>query len=398
MTSTTINAKTVDLGDLELGDKLYALVELEVMDVGTKRNGKAGTVDYRKVVIQQALRLAGALPGELATELRRQTREAEEAETGLAVFPGLEGILDGSGVVVTEADKGDDERVSPIGAPELERDELDAVGRWLALGAEVHALRGEVADGDKTAQARLDVLFSELNTLLPDDELVESEAGDLVVDAEGNARDVLELPDFEVEASEVVVELPATGEEPWAGYNDLTVPQITDHVDEYVEADKALGGPSAAALEYVARALVYERANGARAGAVKVLERYVAEVSDAVGKLAVEKAAPAGGAPVESPTEAPWPSFDKDTADTIIAHLKAVAEREGDDTARPLVEAARTYEEAHKKRKGVLQRLGGIVPPPLPRTEEAELDAGDDLLDALDGIEDDAHDDDAGPE
>lgn len=407
MTNTTINAKTLDLGEVEFGDTLYALVELECMDEGRKRNGKAGTVYYKKAVIKTALRLVGALPEELATELRRQARENEESETGIAVVPGLEGFLDNNGVVVTEADRGGE---TPPAEPKTKKAKKakpatkvdDAEAAWLALGVQVHQLRGVAVAGGtdaKDAQASLDALFATFNAIEVDDELVDDDDGLLVVKANGDTVEAIELPDFELELA-AGEDDPAEGAfnasqdgtltEPWEGYERFTADDIVAHVDEYIDADKALGGPSLGALEYVAGALAWERANGERPYIVAALEGHVARLSDAVGgELADASPDVDAGGP-------PWETYPKDTADTIVAHLRRIAERDPEE-ARPLIEVVRSFEAANKNRKGVLGRIDGLVPPPLPITEETDLDAGEDLTNALDELSDDAHDEEVEP-
>lgn len=398
MTNTTIKAKTVDLGELELGDKVYALVELEVMDEGRKRNGKTGTVDYRGVVIKEVLRLEGNVPGELASELRRQAREREEGETGIAVVPGLEGFLDSAGVVVTEADREEPDLKGVETALDLGARELgiptDGEAAWLALGVEVHGLRITVDAGGTDAgdaRARLDALFSDLNELNAGDEVLDDDGELIVIDTEGEIRPAIALPDFELELVDPAEEAFNAGQdgsavpEPWAGYAELTVPQVLEHLESYLEADKALGGPTPQAFDYVTAALVFERANGARAGLIKPLDRIVAELALALPPPAEELVEDFND--FEGP---PWETYDKDTADTIVGHLKAKAEREGDDATRPLVAAVEAYETAGKARKGVLGRLGGIVAPPLPAGPD--IGGDDELVDALDKLEDDAVD------
>lgn len=396
MPKTTIKAKTVDLGELELGDKLYVVLELEVMDEGRRRNGTAGTVDYRGAVIKDVLRLAGALPTELADELRRQRREAEEEATGIPVVPGLEGFLDAGGVVITEADR---EAPDSITREALEDDEVDAIARYCALGLEVHVLRVRLADEpDNRAELQhaLDQLFIDLNAIAPEDEVVEDDAGIVIIDIEGEARDALELPDLVVDvAGPALDDLP----EPIDGYEALDFDGIVAYVDEYLAADRALGGdkPSAKALEHLEKLAAYERNYGARGAVLNAL-------GDRIKIIATELAQP--GAPVESSeglgvaaeVDSPWDTYDKDTADTIIGRLRNVAETDVDE-ARRLIALVDAYETSHKNRKGVLNRTGGLVPPPLPTgpDDDLNLDEKDDLLDALDRVAEDAVDEEIEP-
>jgi hypothetical protein len=93
----------------ELGEAGVLVVTWECTAEGRRRNAKAGTVTSRHLAITDVLELHEELPDELVVELRRQRREAEENDTGAPVIEGIEGWLDGSGVVATPADLGDDD-------------------------------------------------------------------------------------------------------------------------------------------------------------------------------------------------------------------------------------------------------------------------------------------------
>lgn len=395
MPTTNLKAKAIDIGEVERGDRLFIIVEVDVDETRTK-NTKDGTTETQYATVKDALRLTGALPEELTLELRRQRRAAEEKATGIAIVPGLEGFLDGSGVVVTSADDpiGDLSKIANAPKDDDEAPTIDdPVCAWLALGVEVHGLRsrfGDDPDKDNGIQVRLDGLFVELNALEGGDEVVEGDDGTVIVDIEGEVRSVIELPDFELELE---LELPteAIEEQPFDGYDALDFDGIIDHIDGYLAADLALGGgkPSTKAHSYIGAIYAYEVGHGGRPKVVSALADRIKVLAENIGD-ALETTM--GITPAE--LEAPWESYDTDTADTIIGRLRALAERGEVEEARELIGRVDVYEEANKKRKGVLGRTGGIVPPLLPAgpDDDLHLDDEDDLTNALDELDDNATD------
>lgn len=356
-TRVTIGGRVHRL-DIEHHDKAYLLVEVECTAEGT-HSTKNGDVPTRKITVTDAFKLTGDLPVEMAEQLRGQRRQAEEAETGIDVIPGLEGFLDGNGVVVTESD-----RVVPESITEtaLAQDEADAIDRWVACGEQVHSLIEQIGGngpGVEVAQLALDGLWSELNSLT-DGDVVED---GVIIDEDGNERAPIELPDFASSAADSSV--------PFEGYEALGVAEVLDHVDQYLDADSALGGPSPESRAYVASIHEYELAHKGRAGIGKNLEATLAAMDDALGTQTTD-------AIDELPAGEPWDGYDKSTADSIIGHLKGVAERDGDDAVRPLIPVVEAYETAGKNRKGILGRLATIVPPILPDGPDLDLELDED--------------------
>jgi len=254
MPKTHLKAKAVDIGEVELGDHLFLIIEVDV-DEERKKNTKTGTTETLYADVKDVLRLVGALPGELVEELRRQRREAEEKAAGIPIIPGLEGFLDASGVVVTEADVPEKESpkaeavTSEPGSKAAPAIEVDVdVARWVELGVDVHNLRALAAEdpGEVSYTARLEELFAELNSLLEGDEVIEDGGEVIIIDVEGEIRTTIALPDIELvddPEGEVEVTEPAEStEEPFEGYDLLDFDGIIEHVVSYLDADKAFGG------------------------------------------------------------------------------------------------------------------------------------------------------------
>lgn len=358
--SQTTVTGTVDLDGIDYGETGVAIIEFTCNADG-RRKTATGETFYRTVTVVDAFPVIGTKAGELLGELRRHRRELEAAQVGSPNLEGIEDWLDataarpgkpvttdGSGVVVTDADRG---------KPVVIRDEA----------AHYDELRARVVAGGKdgdAARQELDAAFATTNDLTPDEEVIEDDDGVrwIVGPNDDEPRLVIELPTAMPPETDRMAELEV---EPIDGYDTKTLDELEEYVHGYVGADLDLGGPSQGARDHVDALIVYERGHGARADILRMLDAELGRLIDAEEDDGGTTAAP------------PWESYPKDTADTIIAHLKNMAETDEAETRR-LIDAVAGYETANKARKGVLDRLAGILPPPIPDGPDDDLELDDD--------------------
>lgn len=289
MIRTSLTGHTDGLADLaiEVGD-VHAFVVIARCTSTGHRQHSDGLIDFRTLKAEDIINLAESDPlaAEHLERIRRARREAHTAETGQDVVPGLEGFLDNNGVVVTGGDV--DHLTDPIvktgDAPddETELDEVpdtDAIAAWCALIDRVAELDAAVEAGgskDRASIGELDRLFIELNEIVEGEEVLE----DIVVQADGRYRDLIELPRLGIDADIEDSTVPPAEPEPIDGYDRMTVEHIIGFLDEFCETgDRMLGDDDrnrAQSLAKVAAVLDYELAHKARKGLVARLRTLAA--------------------------------------------------------------------------------------------------------------------------